>query len=78
MYVGIERRGCLRCYQCFTLFDIFLFEKELTVEIREVDCVEIQEGDVAEAGQNYVFYCERLGLALARVGVSQQVIKWQR
>ena len=59
--VGVEWRGGLRCYQRFALFDIFLFEEELAVEIREVYGVEVQEGYVTKTGQNYVLYCNDTG-----------------
>lgn len=57
MYVGVEGRGCLRCYQRFALFDVLLFEEELTVKVREVDGIEVQERYMAETGQNYILYC---------------------
>lgn len=42
-------------HQSFTLLYIFLFEQELSIEIWDIDSVQVQEGDFAKARQYNVF-----------------------
>jgi len=42
--------------QCFALLDIFLFKQELSVEVREVDCIQVQKRYVSESGKDDIFY----------------------
>ena len=39
-----------RTHQSFRLLDVFLSEQELAVKIAEIDCVEVDHMDFAEAG----------------------------
>lgn len=43
-------------YQSFTLLDILLAKEELAVEIRQVDGVKVQEGDVPKPGHYHILY----------------------
>jgi hypothetical protein len=45
--------------QCFALLYIFLFKQELSVEVREVDCIQVQKRYVSESGKDDVFYYEK-------------------
>lgn len=41
-------------YQSFRLFDVFVSEEELSVEITQIDGVEVDNVDVAKAEEDYV------------------------
>lgn len=56
-----ERRTTTKVetHQSFTLLDILLLEQELSIEIREVNSVEVQERDMAETSEDYVLHWTR-------------------
>ena len=41
-------------YQCLGLLNVLLAEEKLPVEIAEVDCIEVDNVDLAKAGENEV------------------------
>jgi hypothetical protein len=46
-----------RTHQSLALLHVFLSEEKLPVEIREVNGVQVNEGDVPEANENDIFDC---------------------
>ena len=47
----------IRTYQCLTLLHIFLSEEELSVKIRQVDGIEVEERNVPEACEHDILHC---------------------
>ena len=47
----------IRTYQCLTVLDIFLSEEELSVKIRQVDGIEVEERNVPEACEHDILHC---------------------
>ena len=47
---------CNGPYQSFTLFDILLAKEELTVKIRQVDSVKVQESNIPKPGHDHILY----------------------
>lgn len=41
-------------HQCFGFLDVFEAEQELAVEITQIDCVEVDDMDFAESGEQEV------------------------
>jgi hypothetical protein len=54
---GVECRGRASGDGRLWLFYVLLAEKELAVEVGEVDRIKIQQGDVPETSQDDVFHC---------------------
>ena len=52
--VAESRLEGLETYDSFRLLDVFVSEEELAVEVAQVDGVEIDDVDLAEAGQSEV------------------------
>ena len=46
----------LYTYQSFALFYIFFSEKELAIQVREVDGVQVEESDMAKASEHKILY----------------------
>jgi hypothetical protein len=42
------------------MFDIFLFEKKLPIQVRKVYGIQVKESYVAEAGQDDILHCHTL------------------
>ena len=43
-------------YQGFALFHILLAKEELTIEVRQVDSVEVQKGDIPKPSHHHVLH----------------------
>lgn len=46
---------CDKTHQGFGLLDVFMAEKELSVQVAEVDSIQIDDVHFAEAGEDEVF-----------------------
>ncbi len=53
--IGVEPLGGFLGNECFGLFNVLLTEKKLAVQVREIDRVEIDNVDLAEAHEDQVF-----------------------
>ena len=58
-------------HEGLALLYVFFLEEELAVEVGEVDGVEVEQGDVAEAGEHDVFHCAAREAGCVR-GVSER------
>jgi len=45
-------------YQSFTLLHVLLSEQKLAIQVRKVDGVEIEQGNVTESGKHGVLDCK--------------------
>lgn len=53
---ALIRTQSRRTHQCFTLFDIFLLEQKLTIEVGNIDCVQVKQCNLSETSQYDVLY----------------------
>ena len=53
----VERRGSSSSDKRLTLLHVFLAEEELTIQIGEVDSIQVEKSNMSEAGKDDVLDC---------------------
>jgi hypothetical protein len=54
LYAGCFARSVGRVYQSFRLLDVLVPEEELSIEVRKIDSIEVDNMNFAEAGQDEI------------------------